>query len=129
MLVALGVDYSILLVHRIRAEAFRHGTTAGVQLGLVTTSGVISAASHILAVTFAALTVLPLLYLAQIGCIVAIGVLIDTILVRPLLVPALILDLGHRTWWPTRFPSDVSCPDTGLGLGVGAPGHSAASAL
>ncbi|MBT2427485.1 MMPL family transporter [Streptomyces sp. ISL-112] len=105
-LVALGVDYNIFLVHRIRSEAVRHGTAAGVRTGLQTTSGVISAAGLILAATFATLTVMPLLYLAQIGCIVAIGVLIDTLLVRLFLVPALILDLGHRIWWPTLLPGD-----------------------
>ncbi|MFJ8253781.1 MMPL family transporter [Streptomyces sp. NPDC094466] len=105
-LVALGVDYNIFLVHRIRDEAVRHGTAAGVWVGLQTTSGVISAAGIILAATFAALTLMPLLYLAQIGCIVAIGVLIDTLLVRLFLVPALIRDLGHRTWWPTLLPGD-----------------------
>ncbi len=75
-------------------------------VGLETTSGVISAAGLILAATFATLTVMPLLYLAQIGCIVAIGVLIDTLLVRLFLVPALILDLGGRVWWPTFLPGD-----------------------
>ncbi|MFJ5709399.1 MMPL family transporter [Streptomyces sp. NPDC093105] len=86
-LVGLGIDYNIFLVHRIRAEAIRHGTTVGVRRGLVTTGGVISAAGLILAATFAALTVMPLLYLAQIGCIVALGVLIDILLVRLFLVP------------------------------------------
>ncbi|WP_257002312.1 MMPL family transporter [Streptomyces sp. WZ.A104] len=105
-LVALGVDYNIFLVHRIRSEAVRHGTAAGVRTGLETTSGVISAAGLILAATFATLTVMPLLYLAQIGCIVAIGILIDTLLVRLFLVPALILDLGRRAWWPTFLPGD-----------------------
>ncbi|MEU6314759.1 MMPL family transporter [Streptomyces sp. NPDC047014] len=105
-LVALGVDYNIFLVHRVRAEAMELGTAAGVRRGLVTTGGVISAAGIILAATFAALAVMPLLYLAQIGCIVAIGVLIDTLLVRLFLVPALILDLGHRAWWPARLPAD-----------------------
>ncbi|MEU2184497.1 MMPL family transporter [Streptomyces thermolilacinus] len=112
-LVALGVDYNIFLVHRIRTEAWRHGTTAGVHRGVLTTSGVISAAGLILATTFAALAVMPLLYLAQIGCIVAVGVLIDTLLVRLFLVPALILDLGPRTWWPTRLPGDRDRPDSG----------------
>ncbi|WP_262388043.1 MMPL family transporter [Streptomyces parvus] len=116
-LVALGVDYNIFLVHRIRTEALRHGTAAGVRTGLQTTSGVISAAGIILAATFAALTLMPLLYLAQIGCIVAIGVLIDTLLVRLFLVPALIRDLDHRTWWPTLLPGDR--PRTGSGPAAG----------
>ncbi|MFF6883748.1 MMPL family transporter [Streptomyces sp. NPDC012421] len=122
-LVALGVDYNIFLVHRVRGEALLHGTAAGVQRGLVTTSGVISAAGLILAATFGALTVMPLLYLAQIGCIVAVGVLIDTLLVRLFLVPALILDLGRRTWWPSRLPGDLPPHDPGSGS-VPQPGHS-----
>ncbi|MFJ3880874.1 MMPL family transporter [Streptomyces sp. NPDC090077] len=109
-LVALGVDYNIFLVHRIRAEAGRHGTAAGVRRAMATTSGVISAAGLILAATFAALTVMPLLYLAQIGCIVCLGVLIDTLLVRLFLVPALILDLGPRTWWPPACPATARSP-------------------
>ncbi|MFJ3633356.1 MMPL family transporter [Streptomyces sp. NPDC090112] len=126
-LVALGVDYNIFLVHRIRAEALHHGTTAGVHRALATTSGVISAAGLILAATFAALIVMPLLYLAQIGCIVAIGVLIDTLLVRLFLVPALILDLGPRTWWPTRLPADLSRPRIGPPPHMGEPGLTTAS--
>ncbi|MFG2975953.1 MMPL family transporter, partial [Streptomyces sp. NPDC048331] len=110
-LVALGVDYNIFLVHRIRGEAVERGTTAGVRRGLETTSGVISAAGLVLAATFAALCAMPLLYLAQIGCIVAIGVLVDTLLVRLFLVPALILDLGHRTWWPVHLPGDKAPGD------------------
>ncbi|MFJ3921603.1 MMPL family transporter [Streptomyces sp. NPDC090022] len=125
-LVALGVDYNIFLVHRIRAEAARHGTADGVRRGLVTTGGVISAAGLILAATFAALTVMPLLYLAQIGCIVALGVLIDTLLVRLFLVPALILDHGPRTWWPARLPGDHR-PVTGPAPHVGGPGRPAVS--
>ncbi|MGP3690978.1 MMPL family transporter [Streptomyces sp. IBSNAI002] len=120
-LVALGVDYNIFLVHRIRSEAVLLGTPAGVRRGLASTGGVISAAGLILAATFAALTVMPLLYLAQIGGIVALGVLIDTLLVRLFLVPALILDLGHRTWWPARLTGDrtpgrdPARPDRALG--------------
>ncbi|GHG30307.1 MMPL family transporter [Streptomyces sp. G2] len=126
-LVALGVDYNIFLVHRIRAEATRHGTAVGVRRGLVTTGGVISAAGLILASTFAALTVMPLLYLAQIGCIVALGVLIDTLLVRLFLVPALILDLGPRTWWPTHLPGDRRPPATASAPRTRTPGRAAAS--
>ncbi|MET9957354.1 MMPL family transporter [Streptomyces sp. NPDC006339] len=112
-LVALGVDYNIFLVHRVRNEALTAGTALGVRRGLVSTGGVISAAGVILAATFAALTVMPLLYLAQIGCIVAVGVLIDALLVRLFLVPALILDLGHRAWWPA-VPPKGPVPPTGL---------------
>lgn len=102
-LVALGVDYNIFLVHRVRHEAMKAGTSVGVYRSLVTTSSVISAAGLIQAATFGALTLMPLLYLAQLGCIVVIGVLIDTLLVRLFLVPAVILDLGHRAWWPARL--------------------------
>lgn len=126
-LVALGVDYNIFLVHRIRAEALHHGTTDGVHRALATTSGVISAAGLILAATFAALTVMPLFYLAQIGCIVAVGVLIDTLLVRLFFVPALILHLGHRTWWPSRLSSDRPRPETPPADYPGAPGSPALS--
>ncbi|MFF8840713.1 MMPL family transporter [Streptomyces sp. NPDC015130] len=127
LLVALGVDYNIFLVHRIHGEALLHGTATGVRQGLETTSGVISAAGLILAATFAALTVMPLLYLAQIGCIVALGVLIDTLLVRLFLVPALILDLGPRTWWPARLPGDRPRTATNAVLRAGDPGRAAAS--
>ncbi|MEU4064633.1 MMPL family transporter [Streptomyces wedmorensis] len=127
-LVALGVDYNIFLVHRIRGEALQHGTAAGVQRGLQTTSGVISAAGLILAATFMALIAMPLLCLAQIGCIVAVGVLIDTLLVRLFLVPALILDLDQRTWWPSRLPGDRPGRGTSRAPHTPAPARSAARA-
>ncbi|MFJ2900449.1 MMPL family transporter [Streptomyces sp. NPDC087218] len=97
---------------------------------MVTTSGVISAAGLILAAIFAALAVMPLLYLAQIGCIIAVGVLIGTLLVRLFLVPALLLDLGPRTWWPTRLPGDRNCPDSAPAPAAhaGDPGRTAAPA-
>ena len=102
-LVALGVDYSIFLMTRVREEAGRRGTTAGVQEGLAVTGGVITSAGVVLAATFAALAVLPLLFLVQIAFIVAVGVLIDTMVVRSLLVPALCAELGRRVWWPGRL--------------------------
>ncbi|MFE0700873.1 MMPL family transporter [Streptomyces sp. NPDC058872] len=105
-LVALGVDYNIFLVHRVRGEAVTKGTAAGVLAGLTSTGGVISAAGLVLAATFAALGVMPLLYLVQIGLIVSVGVLIDTLLVRLFLVPALMTDLGPRVWWPSRLAGD-----------------------
>ncbi|MFG3041816.1 MMPL family transporter [Streptomyces sp. NPDC048330] len=105
-LVALGVDYNVFLVHRVRQEALASGTAAGVREGLLRTGGVITAAGLVLAATFAALGVMPLLYLAQIGLIVGVGVLVDSLLVRVFLVPALMTDLGSRVWWPSRMPGD-----------------------
>lgn len=99
-LVALGIDYSIFLVTRVREESRVHGTRPGMLLGLSVTGGVITSAGIVLAATFAALGVLPLLFLAQIAFIVAFGVLLDTFVVRSLLVPALGYDLGRVFWWP-----------------------------
>ncbi|GHH76241.1 putative membrane protein [Kitasatospora indigofera] len=105
-LVALGVDYNIFLMTRVREESRRHGTREGVLRGLTATGGVITSAGVVLAATFAALGVIPLAFLAQIAFIVAFGVLLDTLLVRSLLVPALVHDLGGRTWWPARLAAD-----------------------
>lgn len=102
-LVALGIDYNIFLMTRVREESLRHGTRAGVLRGLVATGGVITSAGIVLAATFAALGVLPILFLAQISFIVAFGVLIDTIIVRSLLVPALAHDIGRAIWWPSAL--------------------------
>ena len=101
-LVALGVDYSIFLMTRVREESLRDGTRVGVVRGLAVTGGVITSAGVVLATTFAALAVIPLLFLAQLAFLVAFGVLLDTFVVRTLLVPALVHDLDHRTWWPSR---------------------------
>ncbi|MGV9937299.1 MMPL family transporter [Streptomyces olivaceoviridis] len=101
-LVALGVDYNIFLMSRVREETLLHGTREGVGRGLVTTGGVITSAGVVLAATFAALGVIPLAFLVQIAFIVAFGVLLDTLVVRSLLVPALVRDAGDRAWWPTR---------------------------
>jgi RND superfamily putative drug exporter len=102
-LVALGIDYNIFLMTRVREEALRRGTRDGVLTGLAVTGGVITSAGVVLAATFAALGVLPVVPLAQLGFAVAFGVLLDTLLVRSLLVPALVLGLGPRTWWPSRL--------------------------
>ncbi|PZE32135.1 MMPL family transporter [Curtobacterium sp. MCSS17_006] len=102
-LVALGVDYNIFLMTRVREEALRHGPREGVLRGLGVTGGVITSAGVVLAATFAALGVIPILFLVQIAFVVAFGVLLDTIVVRSLLVPALAYDLGHRAWWPSRL--------------------------
>ena len=101
-LVALGVDYNIFLMHRAREEADAHGTVAGVRRALVTTGSVVTGAGVILAGTFATLTLLPLLELVQIGATVALGVVLDTFVVRALLVPSITELAGDRAWWPGR---------------------------
>ncbi|NAZ84274.1 MMPL family transporter, partial [Kineococcus sp. R8] len=107
-LVALGVDYSIFLMTRVREESLQHGTRTGTLLGLRATGGVITSAGVVLATTFAALAVVPLLFLAQLAFLVAFGVLLDTLLVRSFLVPALAHDLGDRVWWPSRLRPNAS---------------------
>ncbi|MFD3515625.1 MMPL family transporter [Streptomyces sp. NPDC058657] len=99
-LVALGVDYNIFLMSRVREESLTHGTREGILRGLTATGGVITSAGVVLAATFAALVVIPLAFLVQIAFIVAFGVLLDTLLVRSLLVPALVRDIGRKAWWP-----------------------------
>ncbi|MGC5616331.1 MMPL family transporter [Georgenia sp. Z1491] len=107
-LVALGIDYTIFLMTRAREESLRIGTRRGVRRALSVTGGVITSAGVVLAATFAALGVVPLLFLLQLAIIVALGVLIDTLVVRTLLVPALVHDIGKTVWWPRhgRFPDD-----------------------
>ncbi|WP_328996635.1 efflux RND transporter permease subunit [Kribbella sp. NBC_01245] len=100
-LVALGIDYSIFLMTRVREESLSHGTRPGILIGLAVTGGVITSAGVVLAATFSALAVLPILFLVQIAFMVAFGVLLDTTIVRSLLVPALAHDLGPHTWWPS----------------------------
>ncbi|WP_422736380.1 MMPL family transporter [Micromonospora sp. WMMD729] len=102
-LVALGIDYNIFLMSRVREESVKRGTRAGVLAGLAVTGGVITSAGIVLAATFSALAVLPLVVLVELGTAVAIGVLIDTIIVRSLLVPALAYDIGPKIWWPGRL--------------------------
>ena len=99
-LVALGIDYSIFLMTRVREESRLRGTRPGILVGLAVTGGVITSAGIVLASTFSALAVLPILFLVQIAFIVAFGVLLDTLVVRSLLVPAIAYDLGDRIWWP-----------------------------
>ncbi|MBX5441755.1 MAG: MMPL family transporter [Solirubrobacteraceae bacterium] len=101
-LVALGVDYNIFLMARVREEALRHGTRDGMLRGLAVTGGVITSAGIVLAGTFAVLGVLPLTLLTELGFIIAFGVLLDTFVVRSILVPALVFDIGPRIWWPSR---------------------------
>ena len=102
-LVALGIDYNIFLMTRVREEAKRIGTRAGVIKGLTVTGGVITSAGIVLAATFAVLAVLPLVPLAEIGFAVAFGVLLDTIVVRSLLVPSLVRLIGPKIWWPSKL--------------------------
>lgn len=102
-LVALGIDYSIFLMTRVREEAAVQGTRRGVLVGLAVTGGVITSAGVVLASTFSALAVLPILFLVQIAFIVAFGVLLDTLVVRSLLVPALSHDIGKRVWAPSAL--------------------------
>jgi len=109
-LVALGIDYNIFLMTRVREEAARIGTVRGTLRGLAVTGGVITSAGVVLAATFAALGVLPLVPLAQLGFAVAFGVLLDTLVVRSLLVPAATLVLGRRVWWPGRLPHALDLP-------------------
>ncbi|MEU9362694.1 MMPL family transporter [Streptomyces sp. NPDC048301] len=112
-LVALGVDYNIFLMSRVREESLVHGTRQGVLRGLTTTGGVITSAGVVLAATFAALGVIPLAFLVQIAFIVAFGVLLDTLVVRSLLVPALVRDIGRTAWWPgalSRVPEEEPEP-------------------
>jgi RND superfamily putative drug exporter len=109
-LVALGIDYNIFLMTRVHEEAPRHGTRRAALVGLAATGGVITSAGLVLAGTFAVLATLPVVAFAEIGFAVALGVLLDTIIVRSVLVTALNLDLGPRIWWPSRLSrtSDVA---------------------
>jgi len=101
-LVALGVDYTVFLMSRAREEVTAHGHREGVLRALATTGGVITSAGLVLAATFTVLTITPVVLNLQLGILVAAGVLLDSLIVRALLVPALTLDLGRRTWWPAR---------------------------
>lgn len=112
-LVALGVDYSIFLMTRAREETRTLGPRQGVLTALAVTGGVITSAGLVLAATFGALAVLPLLFLAQIAFIVAFGVLLDALVVRSLLVPAFTVDIGARTWWPSALSRTATARDPG----------------
>jgi RND superfamily putative drug exporter len=102
-LVALGVDYNIFLTSRAREETVRLGTRGGMLKALSATGGVITSAGLVLAATFAVLATLPLVMLVEVGFLVAFGVLLDALLVRSVLVPALTLLIGRRMWWPSRL--------------------------
>jgi putative drug exporter of the RND superfamily len=105
-LVALGTDYNIFLMTRVHEESRRHGTRRGALIGLAATGGVITSAGVVLAGTFAALGTLPLVFVTEIGFAVAFGVLLDTFVVRSVLVTALNLDVGRWVWWPSRLARD-----------------------
>ncbi|WP_243769670.1 MMPL family transporter [Amycolatopsis acidicola] len=110
-LVALGIDYNIFLMTRAREEAERAGTATGTLTALKVTGGVITSAGVVLAATFAALSVIPVLFLAQIAFLVAFGVLLDTFIVRSLLVPALAVDTGRFIWWPGKLARRPEPPE------------------
>ncbi len=129
-LVALGIDYNIFLMTRVREESARIGPGPGVRHGLAVTGGVITSAGVVLAATFSVLFILPLVQLAEMGFLVAFGVLLDTLVVRSVLVPALALDIGPKIWWPSRLakppadrpkPADTKPADTGPGNGTDDP--------
>ena len=105
-LVALGIDYNIFLMTRVREEAVQHGTRRGSLIALASTGGVITSAGVVLAATFLVLGSLPLVFLAELGVAVALGVMLDTLVVRSVLVTALNLDLGGKIWWPSRLDRD-----------------------
>ncbi len=110
-LVALGIDYNIFLMTRVREEALKYGTRRGALIGLSSTGGVITSAGLVLAGTFAALGTIPMVFLAELGFAVAFGVLLDTLIVRSILVTALNLDIGRYVWWPSglaKKPDDES---------------------
>jgi len=110
-LVALGIDYNIFLMTRVREEALQHGTRRGALIGLAATGGVITSAGIVLAGTFAALASLPMVAFAEIGFAVALGVLLDTLVVRSVLVTALNLDVGRWMWWPSKLAAKHDVPE------------------
>jgi len=116
-LVALGIDYNIFLMTRVREEARRHGTRQGTLKGLAVTGGVITSAGVVLAATFSALGVLPLVPFAELGFAVAFGVLLDTLIVRSLLVPALVHELDDKVWWPVGLRLDTTASATERAVG------------
>ncbi len=112
-LAALGVDYNIFLMTRAREETQAHGNRAGMLRALAVTGGVITSAGIVLAATFSALALLPLLFLFQIAFLVATGVLIDTLIVRSLVVPVSVVLIGPKTWWPSALArhADLNAED------------------
>ncbi|HEV7187024.1 MAG TPA: MMPL family transporter [Blastococcus sp.] len=113
-LVALGIDYNIFLMTRAREESLEHGAKDGVLRALAVTGGVITSAGLVLAATFGALAVLPLVLLSELAFLVGFGVLLDTFVVRSLLVPAAVYLIGDRIWWPSKLARRVPQPDREL---------------
>jgi RND superfamily putative drug exporter len=120
-LVALGIDYNIFLMTRVREEALRYGTRRGALIGLAATGAVITSAGAVLAATFAVLGTLPLVSFAELGFAVAVGVLLDTIVVRSVLVTALNLDIGRKIWWPSKLADKEDVRPTSTGAVEGEP--------
>ena len=114
-LVALGIDYNIFLMTRVREESLVKGTRRGALIGLGATGGVITSAGLVLAGTFAALGSIPIVFLAELGFVVAVGVLLDTIIVRSVLVTALNLDIGRHIWWPSKLAHKEDVPVSQVG--------------
>jgi RND superfamily putative drug exporter len=130
-LVALGADYNIFLMARVREEALIHGPREGMRRGLVVTGGVITSAGIVLAGTFLVLAAMPITMLTEIGFAIALGVLFDALIVRTALVPALGFALGRALWWPSRLsrprralPRPTRDPDSGIPFGWIGPDHS-----
>jgi RND superfamily putative drug exporter len=121
-LVALGIDYNIFLMTRIREESLRFGTRRGTLIGLSVTGGVITSAGCVLAGTFASLGALPVVSFAEIGLAIALGVILDTVVVRSILVTSLNLDIGRHIWWPSKLSKKRDVP-------LSEPGHDQKPAL
>ena len=105
-LVALGIDYNIFLMTRVREETMHLGTRKGALVALTSTGGVITSAGLVLAATFLVLGTIPVVFLAQLGVAVALGVILDTMIVRSVLVTAINMDLGGKIWWPSKLDSE-----------------------
>ncbi|MEU5599322.1 MMPL family transporter [Streptomyces sp. NPDC020298] len=123
-LAALGIDYNIFLMTRVREEARLHGHEQGVVRALAGTGGVISSAGVVLAATFAVFAAMPVTNMIQMGIVVALGILVDTFLVRTVLVPALVLDAGRATWWPGRLFRDLGRRSRSTAVAGGYPAAS-----
>ncbi len=119
-LVALGIDYNIFLMTRVREESAQQGTHKGSLIALSSTGGVITSAGLVLAATFLVLGSIPFVFLAELGTAVALGVLLDTMIVRSVLVTAINLDLGGKIWWPSKLDrGDAEGAARGRGAGEG----------